>query len=64
MSDYEHNAAKKRTLAILRLVLGTAQIMGATVSIILLAQSGVNHLSLSAFGFTVLVMLFSLLLRF
>jgi hypothetical protein len=45
--------------AVLRIILGTSQVMGATVSLILLVQTGVNGLSLAAILITVLLTLAS-----
>lgn len=42
-------------MAVLRIILGTGQIMGAIVSLILLLHTGVNGLSLSAIMITVLL---------
>ncbi len=52
-------SAKARGLALARIVLGIGQIIGATVSLILLLQTGVNGLSVSATVFTGLLTLAS-----
>lgn len=54
--------AKKRTVGVVRIALGIGQIMGATVSLILLLQTGVNGLSVSATVLTGLLTLASKLL--
>ena len=46
---------RQRLMAVLRTILGTGQIMGAIVTLILLLQTGVNGLSLSAIMITVLL---------
>ena len=46
-------------MAVLRIILGTGQIMGAIVTLILLLRTGVNGLSLSAILITVLLTLAS-----
>ena len=49
----------QRLMAVLRIILGTGQIMGAIVTLILLLQTGVNGLSLSVILITVLLTLAS-----
>lgn len=50
---------RQRLMAGLRIILGTGQIMGAIVTLILLLRTGVNGLSLSAILITVLLTLAS-----
>jgi len=61
-SNRSRISARIRRLAFVRIVLGAGQIMGATVSVILLLQTGVNGLSLSATAITGVLMLASKLL--
>jgi len=61
-SNRSRISARIRRLAFVRIVLGTGQIMGATVSVILLLQTGVNGLSLSATAITGLLVLISSLI--
>jgi len=50
---------RQRCMAIVRVTLGTSQIIAATVTLVLLLQTGVNQLSLTAVLITVLLTLAS-----
>lgn len=62
MSDQHRLTPGQRKLAYLRIGLGTVQVMGATVSLILLLRTGINDLSVGAVVLTGLVTVASLLL--
>ena len=50
---------RQRLMAIVRISLGTSQVMAATVTLVLLLRTGVNALSLTAGLITVLLTLAS-----
>ncbi len=56
------NSVKEKTFALVRIVLGTGQIVGATVSLVLLLRTGINGPSVSVTVFTGLLTLTSKLL--
>lgn len=62
MSGQPPLTPRERKLAFLRIGLGTAQIMGATVSLILLLQTGTSGLSVGAVVLTGLITVVSMLL--
>jgi hypothetical protein len=57
--DSELDAAKKRRRAWCQLLIGQAQIIGATTSAVLLIVTGVSRLTIWVVGITFLVSLFS-----
>lgn len=57
--DPSRRPGKSRMIAAIRIVLGTGQIMGASVSLMLLLRTGVNGLSLAASAVTGLFVLAS-----
>lgn len=60
--DHRPATAEERRWAVVRIVLGTAQVVGAAASVTVLAQAGVNGLSVGLTIATALVMLFSIYL--
>ncbi|HUG19679.1 MAG TPA: hypothetical protein VMM56_11910 [Planctomycetaceae bacterium] len=62
MSNQQPISPRERRLAIVRIVLGTGQIMGATVALILLVRTGVSTLSTIAVAITGLMTVSSLIL--
>lgn len=53
---------REQVLAIVRMILGTVQVMGATTGVILLVRTGVNELSVGAVVVTGVFALTSILL--
>lgn len=60
--DRDQPTSKEKAWAVVRMVLGLAQMMGAVVSFYLLAQTGMNAFSLGAVVVTCLLTTISVLL--